>query len=323
MLDFDKINSDFAFEKQALKVFKYQHEENKIYRSYCDFINIKKKDVNRVEEIPFLPVNFFKTHNLNSSKKKPDIKFISSRTTSQNGSTHFINDVDIYIKSFEKGFEYFYGNIEDYVILALLPNYIEQENSSLVFMIDRLIKKTKRKESGFYLDDWNDLRRQLDHLENKGQKTILFGVTFALINGAKKYNWNLKNTIVMETGGMKGMHKELVRIELHDILKKSFGVSHIHSEYGMTEILSQAYSTGDGFFKCPPWMRVYTRSIEDPFEILGNKKTGAINIIDLANIDSCSFIATQDLGRLNEKGCFEVLGRFDNSEIRGCNLLVV
>ena len=323
LLDFDKINSDFAFEKQALKLFKYQYEENKIYRSYCNFIKIRKKDINRVEEIPFLPINFFKTHNINSSKKQPDIKFVSSRTTSQNGSTHLINDIDIYIRSFEKGFEYFYGNIENYVILALLPNYIEQENSSLIFMIDRLIKKTKRKESGFYLDDWNDLRQQLDHLENKGQKTILFGVTFALIKGAKKFNLNLKNTIVMETGGMKGMHKELVRNELHDILKKSFGVSHIHSEYGMTEILSQAYSMGDGFFKCPPWMRVYTRSIEDPFEILGNKKTGAINIIDLANIDSCAFIATQDVGKLNEKGCFEVLGRFDNSEIRGCNLLVV
>ena len=323
LLDFDKINSDFAFEKQALKLFKYQYEENKIYRSYCDLIKIKKKDVSKVDEIPFLPINFFRTHNLNSSKKQPDIKFVSSRTTSQNGSTHFINDVDIYIRSFEKGFEYFYGDIEDYVILALLPNYIEQKNSSLIFMIDRLIKKTKRKESGFYLDDWNDLRKQLDHLENKGQKTILFGVTFALIKGAKKFNLNLKNTIVMETGGMKGMHKELVRNELHDILKKSFGVSHIHSEYGMTEILSQAYSMGDGFFKCPPWMRVYTRSIEDPFEILGNQKTGAINIIDLANIDSCGFIATEDLGKLNEKGCFEVLGRFDNSEIRGCNLLVV
>ena len=226
-------------------------------------------------------------------------------------------------KSFEKCFSHFYGNIEDYVLLALLPSYLERGNSSLVYMADRLIKKTKRSDSGFYLDDWEALRVQLNKLENEGQKTILLGVSFALLEGAEKYSWNLNHTIIMETGGMKGMRKEWIRSALHQKLKETYGVNQIHSEYGMTELLSQAYSQENGLFNCPPWMRVMTRSVEDPFELMKPNKSGALNIIDLANIDSCAFIATQDLGKYYEDGSFEVLGRFDHAEIRGCNLMVL
>ncbi len=323
LLNFDTIDSQSAFERQALLLFKYQYEKNLTYRSFCNLINVDPSDVNQVENIPFLPIQFFKTHDLNSSNKTPKISFFSSKTTGQTESIHPINDIELYIKSFEKGFEYFYGKIEDYVLLALLPSYLERNNSSLVFMANHLIKKTKRAESGFYLNDWDALRNKLNQLESQRQKTILLGVSFALIKGAENFSWNLKNTIIMETGGMKGMRKELIRSELHQKLKEAYGVIQIHSEYGMTELLSQAYSKRDGIFKCPPWMRVYIRSIEDPFELLDIEKTGALNIIDLANIDSCGFIATQDLGRLARDNHFEVLGRFDNAEIRGCNLMVL
>ena len=299
LLDFDTVHSDKAFESQALKLFAYQYENNTTYRSYCDLINVHDSDVERVTDIPFLPIQFFKTHNLNS--------FTS----------------DLYIKSFEKGFAHFYGNIEDYVLLALLPSYLEREDSSLVFMVDHLIKKTKRTDSGFYLNDWEALRTKLNALENKGQKTILLGVSFALLDGAENFQWDLKHTLLMETGGMKGMRKEWVRSALHQKLKDSYGVNQIHSEYGMTELLSQAYSKADGIFETPPWMRVFARSVEDPFELLHNNKTGALNIIDLANVDSCAFIATQDLGKVHSDKRFEVLGRFDHAEIRGCNLMVL
>ncbi len=256
-------------------------------------------------------------------KGPPEIKFASSKTTGQVSSIHSVNDLNLYTKSFSKAFNHFYGNIENYVLLALLPSYLERKDSSLVYMAEHLIKKTKRLESGFYLDDWGALRKNLAELENKGQKTILLGVTFALLEGAEKYKWDLKNTLIMETGGMKGMRKEWVRSALHKKLKRKYNVTEIHSEYGMTELLSQAYSKSEGIFKCPPWMKVITRSVEDPFEFLTAGKTGALNIIDMANVDSCAFIATQDIGKAYIDGSFEVLGRFDQAEIRGCNLMVL
>ena len=322
-LDFDSVHSDKAFESQALKLFAYQYENNTTYRSYCDLINVHDSDVERVTDIPFLPIQFFKTHNLNSFTSDPAIIFRSSKTTGQTASQHPVHDLDLYIKSFEKGFAHFYGNIEDYVLLALLPSYLERVDSSLVFMVDHLIKKTKRTDSGFYLNDWEALRTKLNALESKGQKTILLGVSFALLDGAENFQWDLKNTLLMETGGMKGMRKEWVRSALHQKLRDSYGVNQIHSEYGMTELLSQAYSKADGIFETPPWMRVFARSVEDPFELLHNNKTGALNIIDLANVDSCAFIATQDLGKVHSDKRFEVLGRFDHAEIRGCNLMVL
>lgn len=322
-LDFDKIKSKSQFDDLALNLFKYQYHNNLTYRSYCKFLNTDPGRVNDLKNIPFLPINFFKSHDINSSKNPPQKCFLSSKTTGEIASKHPINDINLYIKSFKKCFSLFYGNIEDYVLLALLPSYLEREDSSLVYMVDHLIKDTNDPESGFYLNDLKKLKKKLIELETKGKKTILLGVSFALLKLSENFNWKIPNTIIIETGGMKGMRKELIRTDLHKKLKNAFGVSEIHSEYGMTEILSQAYSQEKGIFKCPPWMRVYIRSVNDPFEKLGFNKTGGINILDLANIDSCSFIETQDLGRLNENGSFEILGRFDNSEIRGCNLMVL
>ena len=319
---FDTVNKT-TFDSHALKLFAYQYEKNSIYRSYCNLINVDPSEVTEIKNIPFLPIQLFKTHNLNISKRPPKIRFTSSKTTGQTSSIHAINDLNLYIKSFNKTFNYFYGDIENYVFLALLPSYLERKGSSLVYMADYLIKKTERLESGFYLNDWNALRKNIIELENKGQKTILLGVTFALLEVAEKYKWDLKNTIILETGGMKGMREEMVRSALHKKLKDEFNVTEIHSEYGMTELLSQAYSKSKGIFKCPPWMRVMTRSVEDPLQLLTNCKTGAINVIDLANLDSCAFIATQDLGKMNSDGSFEVLGRFDQADIRGCNLMVL
>ena len=319
---FDTVNKT-TFDSHALKLFAYQYEKNSIYRSYCNLINVDPSEVTDIKNIPFLPIQLFKTHNLNISKRPPKIRFTSSRTTGQISSIHAINDLDLYIKSFNKTFNYFYGDIENYVLLALLPSYLERKGSSLVYMADYLIKKTKRLESDFYLNDWSALRKNIIELENKGQKTILLGVTFALLEVAEKYKWDLKNTIILETGGMKGMREEMVRSALHKKLEDEFNVTEIQSEYGMTELLSQAYSKSKGIFKCPPWMRVMTRSVEDPLQLLTNCKTGAINVIDLANLDSCAFIATQDLGKMNSDGSFEVLGRFDQADIRGCNLMVL
>mgnify|MGYP001204642266 CR=1 FL=1 len=322
-LDFDKIQSKNHFDEIALHLFEYQYQNNSIYKSYCNLLNTDPSKVNNVKEIPFLPINFFKSHDINSSKKPPERCFLSSKTTGEIASKHHVNDLSLYIKSFNKCFSLFYGKIEDYVLLALLPSYLEREDSSLVFMVNHLIKMTKNPESGFYLNNLNELTKKLIELETKGKKTILLGVSFALLNLSENFDWKIPNTIIIETGGMKGMRKELIRSDLHKKLKKAFGVSEIHSEYGMTEILSQAYSHGKGVFKCPPWMQVYIRSVNDPFEKLGFNKTGGINILDLANIDSCAFIETQDLGKLNEDGSFEISGRFDNSEIRGCNLMVL
>lgn len=320
---FDTIVDAETFENHALGLFEYQYEQNSVYRSYCDLINVNPSEIKKVADLPFLPIQFFKTHNLNTAEDPPERTFASSKTTGQTAALHPVNSLQLYTKSFEKGFAYFYGNIEDYVLLALLPSYLERGDSSLVYMADQLIKKTKHPDSGFYLDDWEALRFKVNKLENAGQKTILLGVSFALLEGAEKYSWNLKHTIVMETGGMKGMRKEWVRSALHQKLKEAYGVDQIHSEYGMTELLSQAYAKENGLFHCPPWMRVMTRSVEDPFALVKPTQSGALNIIDLANIDSCAFLATQDLGKAYQDGSFEVLGRFDHAEIRGCNLMVL
>ena len=280
-------------------------------------------EVNRLEDIPFLPIQFFKSHEVVSSRENVIKTFTSSGTTGSFPSKHLVTDVSIYEKSFNLGFEKFYGPLENYVILALLPSYLEREGSSLIYMVNSLIEQSKHPESGFYLNDLDKLKNQLKNLDDSGKKVLLIGVSFALLDLVEAYSFQLKNTIVMETGGMKGRRKELIREELHQKLKTGFGVDAIHSEYGMTELLSQAYSKGDGIFFTPKWMRLFTRDTEDALLLQEPGKTGGINIIDLANINSCSFIATQDLGRVNADGSFEIIGRFDNSDIRGCNLMVL
>lgn len=311
------------FEEMAFQVFKHQFKNNRTYRSFCDLLFKNPSDINRIEDIPFLPIQFFKSHKVLSSETETEKVFTSSGTTGSLTSKHHVTDLKVYEDSFKIGFKEFYGNIEDYTILALLPSYLEREGSSLIYMVEHWIKDSKKPKSGFYLNNLAELNNVLTELDDKGKKVLLIGVSFALLDLVESYEFSLKNTVVMETGGMKGRRKELVKEELHDILKKGFGVEHIHSEYGMTELLSQAYSKGEGIFECPKWMRVLTRDTEDNLTIQKTGKTGGINIIDLANINSCSFIATQDLGKVYENKSFEILGRFDNSDIRGCNLLLV
>jgi phenylacetate-coenzyme A ligase PaaK-like adenylate-forming protein len=317
------ISSENDFTKVALDVFKYQFENNKTYRSFCDLLNVHPSDINLLAQIPFLPIQFFKSRKIVSSNDEIQEIFTSSGTTGSITSQHFVTDIELYKESYVNGFAHFYGDIKDYVVLALLPNYLERNGSSLVFMVNDLIRKTNQSESGFYLHNLDELTQKLIKLDKNGQKIILIGVSFALLDLIEKYQFSLKNTIIMETGGMKGRRKELVRAELHEVLKNGFGVAKIHSEYGMTELLSQAYSVGNGIFKTPPWMKILIRDTEDALTILPNQKPGGINIVDLANYNSCSFIATQDLGKINENGTFEIIGRFDNADIRGCNLMVL
>lgn len=321
--DIFSIKSQSEFQELALQVFKFQFENNRVYRSFCDLLYRHPSEVKVIEDIPFLPIEFFKSRKIVSSLDKVQTTFTSSGTTSSSTSKHHVTNLDIYTQSFTIGFEQFYGKIEDYVILGLLPSYLERKGSSLIHMVDAMIKTSKHPESGFYLNNISELKNTLETLNSQGQKTILIGVSFAMLDLIETYQFNLKNTIIMETGGMKGRRKELIRSELHDILKSGFGIENIHSEYGMTELLSQAYSKGHGIFNCPPWMKVITRDPEDALSIQDTGKTGGINIIDLANINSCAFIASQDLGRTKGDGSFEVIGRFDNSDIRGCNLMVL
>ncbi|MBD0830935.1 LuxE/PaaK family acyltransferase [Aestuariibaculum sediminum] len=317
------IKNDNEFENLTYQVFKHQFENNRVYRSFCDLLYIHPDDVKSISEIPFLPIQFFKSHNVLSSESKVQSTFTSSGTTGSLTSKHHITDLNIYMKSFRKGFESFYGSVKDYVVLALLPSYLERKGSSLIFMVDDMIKQSNHPESGFYLNNLSELKNKLIALDNSGKKVLLIGVSFALLDLVETHQFQLKNTIIMETGGMKGRRKELIRAELHNILKQGFGVDVIHSEYGMTELLSQAYSKGHGIFNCPSWMRILTRDTEDALTILPKGKAGGINVIDLANINSCSFIATQDLGKAHDNNTFEVIGRFDHSDIRGCNLLVL
>tara|TARA_R110002124_G_scaffold54759_2_gene155457 strand:+ start:1393 stop:2367 length:975 start_codon:yes stop_codon:yes gene_type:complete len=311
------------FKEVALTVFKHQFKNNKTYRSFCDLLYIHPSDVSEIKDIPFLPIEFFKSHKILSSLDEIQETFSSSGTTGSVTSKHFVTDISLYEESYLKGFHRFYGDIKEYTILALLPNYLERKGSSLVYMVDDLIKKSNNTESGFYLNNLTELAKKLIYLEGKGKKVLLIGVSFALLDLVEAHQFDLKNTIIMETGGMKGRRKELIRDELHKILKNGFGVSQIHSEYGMTELLSQAYSSGNGVFDCPPWMKILTRDTEDALTIQEPNKTGGINVIDLVNYNSCSFIATQDLGKVHPNGSFEIIGRFDNADIRGCNLMVL
>ncbi|MBU7569431.1 MAG: acyl transferase [Flavobacterium sp.] len=321
--DIFSISNNKQFEKIALKVFRFQYDNNSVYREFCQFLNVEKQQVKSLQQIPFLPIQFFKSHEVLSSTEKIQETFTSSGTTGMSTSRHFVTDTTLYEESYRKGFAQFYGNIENYAVLALLPSYLEREGSSLIYMVDDLIKLSNHPESGFYLNNYDDLIQKLLQLDEAGENIILIGVTYALLDLIEKQQFHLKDTIIMETGGMKGKRKEMIREELHELLCKGFGVNAIHSEYGMTELLSQAYSLGNGIFECPNWMQVLIRDTEDALSYVENGKTGGINVIDLANINSCSFIATQDLGKKQPNNSFEVLGRFDNSDIRGCNLMVL
>ena len=322
-MDIFNISAVRKFETEALKIFRQQAKNNKVYKQFLDLLKIDPAIIDKVDNIPFLPVEFFKSHKILSCSDEVERIFSSSGTTGAVQSQHFVTDLRIYEESFSRGFEYFYGSIEDYTILALLPGYLERQGSSLIYMVDHLIKASASKDSGFYLNELHELSELLIKLDSKGEKVLLIGVTYALLDLIEHQKFKLKNTIVMETGGMKGKRKELIRSELHEVLSEGFGLDNIHSEYGMTELLSQAYSLGGGVFETPPWMKISIRDTEDPFHTLDNGRTGGINIVDLANVNSCSFIATQDLGRKISEHKFEILGRFDHSDIRGCNLMVV
>ena len=314
------IKNDAEFEMLALSIFDYQMESNSIYAPYAALI-LKGKAPNNIFEIPFLPISFFKTEQIICQGRAVEEVFLSSGTSGDQ-SKHLVSDISLYRESYLKAFELFYGDITQYCILSLLPNYREREGSSLIYMVDDLISKSKHEQSGFYLNDYESLSMRLQKLEKEGQKTILFGVSYALLDLAEQFPQKLEHTIIIETGGTKGKRKEMLKEELHQNLKAAFSLDVIHSEYGMSELLSQSYSNGEGIFKSPPWKKVLIRDTNDPLTIIGDNKTGGINVIDLANIYSCPFIATQDLGKTFEDGTFTVLGRFDNSDLRGCNLLL-
>jgi len=320
--DIFAISSHKEFVKVALKTFRFQHTHNVVYRNFCDLLGVDPGTVKTLEDIPFLPIQFFKSHEVLSSTDAVQTVFTSSGTTGMVTSRHLVTDTTLYEESYRRAFARFYGNIEDYTVLALLPSYLEREGSSLIYMVDDLIRLSGNPDSGFYLHNYDELIEKLEKLDAAGQNVLLFGVTYALLDLIEKKRFHLRNTLIMETGGMKGKRKEMIREELHQILCEGFSVSSIHSEYGMTELLSQAYSLGDGIFQCPDWMHILVRDPEDALTYVGEGRTGGINVIDLANINSCSFIATQDLGKKFADGTFEVLGRFDHSDIRGCNLMV-
>ena len=364
------LQANGSFEEAALEVFRYQYVRNEVYRRYCDLLGRAPAAINRIEKIPFLPVELFKSHRVVSFNGPENHVFTSSATTGSVPSSHFVYDMTVYERSFMEGFRLFYGAPSCYCVLALLPGYLERKGSSLVYMADRLIRESGHADSGFYLDDLDGLALRLKRLMESGTRVLLLGVSFALLDFAEKHPMPLRNAIVMETGGMKGRRREMTRKELHENLCKAFQQESIHSEYGMTELFSQAYSMGSGRFECPPWMRVLIRDSNDPLEVSaglrGGKvnqqdsvtsrnegaanqheagtsrhegvvnfyegsasrqenvrriRSGGINVVDLANIQSCSFLATEDLGRLYHDGTFEVLGRFDHSEVRGCNLM--
>lgn len=316
------ISNEQQFAETALQAFRFQAENCTVYRKFITNLKVDIDAVDSVEKIPFLPISFFKSHEILSSGDKVQVTFTSSGTTGMINSRHLVTDVSWYEESFRRAFDLFYGNIRNYCVLALLPSYLEREGSSLIYMAEDLVKGSENPDSGFYLYNHDDLFNQLKKQRQAQMPTLLIGVTFALLDFVEQQPIDFPELIIMETGGMKGRRKEMIREELHQTLCKGFGVSAIHSEYGMTELLSQAYSNGNGIFNCPPWMKIITRDINDPITILNTDKTGGINVIDLANINSCSFIATQDLGKVYQDGSFEVLGRFDNSDIRGCNLLI-
>ncbi|MBL7703016.1 MAG: acyl transferase [Ferruginibacter sp.] len=317
------------FNGLALELFNYQHRHNAIYRQFCDGLKVNPAKIDSLKKIPFLPISFFKTHEVKTGLFETEAVFESSGTTQSATSKHFVKDIALYRRSFNTCFEKFYGTPQHKCILGLLPAYLERKNSSLVLMADELIKASNNPFSGFYLYDHEKLHSTLLHNELLKIPTLLIGVTFALLDFAEAYPMQLRHTIVMETGGMKGRREEMTRSEVHAQLQKQLGVSLVHSEYGMTELLSQAYSKGDGIFHCPGWMKILLRDEDDPFHLLAandaetKPQTGLINVIDLANIHSCSFIATDDVGKLHSNESFEVLGRSDNSDMRGCSLMVI
>ncbi|MEQ8908340.1 MAG: acyl transferase [Vicingaceae bacterium] len=311
------------FEVEAIKLFHFQYHTNPVYQEYVDLIGRPWTSVQSLEDIPFLPIQFFKTHPIKCGSFEPQAIFESSGTTQSVPSKHMIKKLSLYQKSFHLAFEKHYGAIQDYCILALLPAYLERTNSSLVYMANQMIEESKDIDSGFFLHELEKLKEVLQEKKKEGKKTLLLGVSFALLDLAEMHDiptWD--KLIVMETGGMKGRRKEMVREELHELLKAAFKQEQIHSEYGMTELLSQAYAQENGLFTAPSWMKVLVRQQEDPFRYCRAGETGALNIIDFANLHTCAFIQTDDLGREKEDGKFEVLGRFDQADVRGCNLLV-
>ena len=345
------------FEALALEVFRFQGENNPVYKDFLQALKVDPANIRDLAQIPFLSLHFFKSHEIKTtafpasvaqSGWEPEAIFESSGTSGYINSRHLVKDISLYEDSFTKGFEIFYGPVKEWCIIGLLPSYLERKGSSLVYMVDKLMNSSEHPQSGFYLDEYEKLFAVLHELEKRKQKTLLIGVTFALLDFAEKYSLPLRYTVVMETGGMKGRREEMIRRQVHAILKRSFSLEHIHSEYGMTEILSQSYSKGEGIFNCPPWMKIFMRDEEDPLNvqsIVGSREsgvgthepgtqltphasrltnlTGAINIIDLANIYSCSFLATDDVGKLYTDGSFEVMGRLDGSDLRGCSLMVI
>lgn len=316
------LENDDDFNEIALEVFRFQAAQNSVYRTYLEHLGYPLKTVNHYRQIPFLPIQFFKSQDIIAQGYTSQITFYSSGTTGMQTSRHLVADVKWYEESFRRAFHHFYGDVEDMAVLALLPSYLEREGSSLIYMVDDLIRRSRHSESAYFLHDYERLCETLQQLQSKGTKTLLIGVTYALLDFVERFTLDFPELIVMETGGMKGRRREMVREELHQALTKGFGVKNIHSEYGMTELLSQGYSAGKGVFRTPPWMKILLRDTNDPLTLLETNKTGAINVIDLANYYSCAFIATQDLGKYHDPGTFAVLGRFDNADIRGCNLLV-
>jgi hypothetical protein len=318
------IHDNRAFENVALEVFRFQHHANPVYRRYCDVLRTEVPAVTQIQHIPFLPISFFKTHNVQCGENSiKGIVFESSGTTGQQPSRHYVHDIGLYESSFRRTFAQFYGDVKDCCILGLLPSYLERQHSSLVYMVHDLIRQSGHPQSGFYLYEVEKLAGTHADLNSAGEKVVLFGVTYALLDFAEKYPMPLQSTTIIETGGMKGRKTELLRAELHGLLKKSFPGARIHSEYGMTELLSQAYAADSGRFQTPPWMRVLIREEDDPFALTSTAKTGGINVIDLANLWSCAFIATEDAGRLHADGSFDVLGRLDHAEVRGCSLMAL
>ncbi len=311
-----------TFEKTALAVFQYQAKANQVYAEYLRLLSIDPRKIQTLEQIPFLPIQLFKTHTIRSGEWISSTIFSSSGTTGAQTSRHELRDASFYQQISLLGFETFYKKIAHYCVLALLPSYLERQGSSLVYMVKHFIDQSKYNESGFFLNDTEKLINRLEDCKEKNIPTLLIGVSFALLDLAEVSPIDLRDTIIMETGGMKGRRKEITRQELHQALSKSFNVDSIHSEYGMTELFSQAYSKGKGIFYPSPSLRAFVREISDPFSYQKNGKTGVLNLIDLGNLDTCSFIATDDLGRMYSDGCFEILGRLDNSDLRGCNLML-
>ncbi len=312
-----------GFSSLALDLFRFQAEHNPVYKQFLQALKLDPSTVSAISEIPFMPIHFFKSHTIKTTDFEPVEWFESSGTTQTINSRHYLKDMSVYRNSFLHGFKLFYGSPKDWVIIGLLPSYLERQHSSLIVMVDELIRLSEHKESGFYLYEHEQLAQTLQIAREFGKKVLLIGVSFALLDFAEAYPMDLSNTVIMETGGMKGRRKELIRPELHDILKDAFKVDEIHSEYGMTELLSQAYAKEKGLFETPLWMKIMLRDEDDPFRILDRPGSGLINVIDLANIYSCAFIATEDVGRIHPDGRFEVLGRMDNSDVRGCALMVM